>query len=139
MSEADQRRLTDATEKFVQSIYSSRLRGISKSCILKAASCYDEKVSMQQSHQCHENAMMPMQAMNQILQESMNQMQNRLQRCTMECQDSTNDKFSEMNPAAEKHFYSCTSTCIDKHIALLKSVQGRVEQDIDQLMSKVPK
>jgi len=54
----------------------------------------------------------------------------------MDCQDTTKDKFPDMNPAAEKHFYTCTSSCIDKHIALLKSVQGNVEKNIDEVMRK---
>ena len=68
----------------------------------------------------------------------MNDFQNRLERCSMGCQDSVKDKFGALEqnspkvPAAQKQLLGCMASCVDKHIAMLKSVQYKIQQDIDK-------
>jgi hypothetical protein len=65
----------------------------------------------------------------------MNSFQDRLSRCAMACQDEARDKYSQSNDeaGAQKVMYSCMSTCVDRHLALLKSVQGTIEREIDSV------
>lgn len=72
----------------------------------------------------------------------MNNFQNRVNRCAQQCSDEVNDKFSDApnNPAnqeaAQKMMHNCAQVCVDKHIAMLKSLQVKIEKDIDQQASK---
>jgi len=137
--EQQQQRLASETDKMVAALYQSRLKGLSKACYSKVSNCFDDRNSMQQANACQEKALLPMQAIQQIIEREMTQMDNRLQRCILDCQDSTHDKFPNNRangPDAEKHFYQCASSCIDKHVSLLKSIQNRVEKDIDEVVKK---
>ena len=74
-----------------------------------------------------------------VIQNEMNDFQSRLQRCSMSCQDGLKDKFGPLEnnsskiPAAERHLMSCMSSCVDKHITLLRSIQSKIESDIDRV------
>ncbi len=55
----------------------------------------------------------------------------------MDCQDDFNDKMppdAGSNPtkiaAAEKQVVKCMNSCVDRHLELLKAVQGRIETEI---------
>lgn len=72
----------------------------------------------------------------------MNGFQNRLQRCSLSCQDEVNDKFRNLDMsnsinslAANKMMLSCSSSCVDKNLALLKSIQSKIESDIDKAVN----
>lgn len=83
------------------------------------------------------------QAQNAI-QNEMNQFQGRIQRCSMDCEDRARDKFPSINANSstrekenfEKEIMSCMTLCVDKHIALLKTISVKIEGDLDRIASK---
>ena len=104
------------------------------------AACYDNKrASAQEIQHCVQGCNRKMEAVNNVVQGEMNQLQSRLERCSMGCQDEVKDAMAgkDNTPAnmaeAEKIALKCTSTCVDKHMALLKSVQYNIERGIDNI------
>jgi hypothetical protein len=55
----------------------------------------------------------------------------------MDCEDSIRDRNPGMNSSPEKaekaqaQMLVCVTTCVDRHVALLKGVQQRIEAEID--------
>ena len=80
-----------------------------------------------------------MKVVQQIVQNEMNQFQNRVQRCAMDCSDAIQDEYpnlSSTSPSvakAQQKLNSCMNTCADKHIALLKGISAKIESDIDKI------
>ena len=102
------------------------------------AECYNNKnASAQQVEQCAHNCAGPLQQVQAIVQNELNQFQNRIGRCTQQCQDEINDKFqgaennAQTHAKAEQMMLTCANSCVDKHIALLKSIQTKLERDIE--------
>jgi hypothetical protein len=84
-----------------------------------------------------------MQMLDQIVQQEIGNYEQRVQRCFMDCSDAASDKYPThgTDPAqaekARQHMLSGASACADKHVALLKSVQVKIEGDIDQLTQRL--
>lgn len=107
---------------------------------LKIAECYNNKnATSEQVEQCAHNCSAPLQHVQAIVQNELNQFQNRLGRCTQECQDEITDKFhgaennAQTQAKAEQMMLACANSCVDKHVSLLKSIQHKLERDIDSV------
>ncbi|RQM29660.1 hypothetical protein B5M09_003770 [Aphanomyces astaci] len=62
-------------------------------------------------------------------------LQNRLQRCAMECQDRAKDSLSSQPSesqisAAQAGMEKCVSKCVDGHIKLLPTLKKRIEDTV---------
>ena len=113
------------------------MRPIQKDGYLKMAACYNASndTSSEQIQQCVSRASQPMQHVGQIVQNEMNQFQNRLERCSVACQDEAQDIFrkNDNQAAAEKAMMKCMSQCVDKHIKLIPDIQANLERSIDKV------
>ena len=115
-----------------------------RSIYLKMADCYNAKsASSSDVERCVHSAASPQNAVQQIIQNEMNQLQNRIERCSMACQDELRDKYPKLtsisdgsNPAAEAMAKKCMIACGDKHIAMLKSIKYNLEQSIDEVTKR---
>lgn len=91
---------------------------------------------------CVERYGQQIQILEQIIQQELGTYQNRLQRCFADCSDAASDKFPDhaTNPAASEKarqfMLSGASQCADKHIAMLKGVQAKIESDLDELVKR---
>ncbi len=107
---------------------------------LKIAECYNSKTSSADDVQrCCNNQQVPVQAASNLLQTEMSQLQNRLQRCSMACQDEVQDKYpnaSQPHPQAEALADKCLCACIDKPLSSLKNMQYNIETKLDELSNK---
>lgn len=104
------------------------------------AACYDNKAGSQNEvEHCVQNCSAPTQRIHQFIQAEMNNFQDRISRCSQSCQDEVKDKFGHSEnsaatqEAATRMFVSCANSCVDKNIALLKSIQGNIEREIDSV------
>ena len=105
------------------------------------ADCYSSKTSTSKEiESCLQGCSKPVSTIQNIVQNEMNGFQNRLERCSLSCQDEVNDKFRNLDLnnstnslAANKLMLSCSSSCVDKSLALLKSIQAKIESDIDKV------
>lgn len=104
-----------------------------------AQCCNNSADSAQQIQNCIERASQKIQYIQRILENEMNDYQNRLSRCNMQCQDDANDKYrnadgSFSNPAAaQAMLLKCAGSCIDKHLAMLPTMRGKIEAEIDKV------
>jgi Eukaryotic protein of unknown function (DUF842) len=94
------------------------------------AACFDNKnATTAQIDACLANSSRFVQASQQV----------RLQRCVMDCEDAVRDRYPNLdkNPGqldkAQAQMLSGMSSCVDKHIALLKSVKQKLESDLDKM------
>jgi hypothetical protein len=140
--QALQQRLQDAVNKMMDNIDKSKMRPLQKATYLKMASCFDNNnASTQQIDHCQESNSHNVKQAQSIIQTEMGQFQNRLQRCSLACEDEVKDKFSYMdqndNSSQEKaqgQYLKCNSICVDKHIAMLKSVEAKIVNDIEKII-----
>lgn len=91
---------------------------------------------MEDVQRCAHQTQAPLQHADQFLQNEMAQMQNRLQRCSMACQDEVQDRFpnaTQPHPQAEAFAEKCLISCVDKHMAMLKSMKYNIETKLDDL------
>jgi hypothetical protein len=70
----------------------------------------------------------------------MGQFQEKLTRCSMVCQDEVGEKYDLSGPnaernrdAAQKALMNCLNGCVDKHVSLLKSIQSKLEKEIQSI------
>ena len=132
-----QNRLQEGVNAMVEQIQAHKTNPMQKLMYLKMADCCDLK---QQSamQSCLERASMPVQVAQNIIQNEMSQFENRIARCSQDCNDQVRDQFANQdvsNPKiqeqAMKKANACMSTCVDKHLALLKGIKARIEKEID--------
>jgi hypothetical protein len=106
---------------------------------MKIAECYNNKTATaDEVEACANRCSVPVQNIQIIIQNEMNSFQSRVNRCAQDCSDTVNDEFRDSpnnastQEAAQKKMHSCAQVCVDRHIALLKSLQSKIEKDIDQ-------
>lgn len=114
-----------------------KLRPLQRNMYLKLAECYNSKTaSVDDIQRCCNNQQAPVQTADRLLQNEMKQMQDRLQRCSMACQDEVNDKYPnavQPHAQAEALAEKCLIACADKHLAMLKSMKYNIETKLDEL------
>ena len=135
-----QKKLQEAVDAMLNKLERDRIRPIQRNSHLKIAECYANKsASAEEVEACANHCSLPIQKVQMIIQNEMNVFQNRVNRCAEQCSDEVNDKFSSVadspanQQAAQKMMHDCAQSCVDKHVALLKSVQAKLEKDLDQL------
>lgn len=117
-----------------------KLRPLQRNMYLKLAECYNSKTaSSNEIQNCEHRHSAPMQVVQQVMQHEMGQLQDRLQRCSMACQDEVRDKYPNVsgpNPAADAMAERCLINCADKHIAMLKSIKYNIDTKIDEVAKR---
>ena len=119
------------TEQVMDDIDKTKIRPICKASLLKMAACTD-LATRPQVDNCMQKSQQGMTVAQNVLQSEMQQFQQRLERCMLDCQDNARDANYKSDDAREKLFYSCATTCVDKNMALLKGVKARIESEIDK-------
>lgn len=135
-----QKKLQHAVDGMMENVERNKLRDIQRRSYLDMAKCFESRTaSSDEVERCTEHAAMRLKSIQHIISNEMNQFQNRVQRCSMACEDEIQDKFPNLQPydpsyeKAQKAMVSCASVCVDKHIAMLKSIQGTIEAELDKI------
>ena len=135
-AEALSNKLQDAAQSMMEDIDNNYLRKMQKNTYLKMASCQDISSTSGRA-ECAEKATIPLQKAQHIIQNEMNQFQNRLKHCAQACENEIHDKFDlydEKNrDKIEKHHLNCAKQCVEKNLAYLKSVKIQLEKNLSQL------
>jgi hypothetical protein len=134
-----QKRVQSSIDAMVGRVNKDRVRPLQKQTYLNMARCFDSTdASDQVIDNCMKREAHVVEIAQQIMQQEVGQFSNRIQRCVHECEDTARDAFSSQDVSdprvqekAQKMMLKCSSACADKHIAMLKSIQGRLESDID--------
>lgn len=104
-----------------------------------AQCCNSSSDSAQQIQTCIERSSQKVQYIQKVLESEMSEFQNRLNRCSMQCQDEVNDKYRSADgrysnqSAAEAMMLKCAGTCIDRHLAMLPAMRSKLEKEIDKV------
>lgn len=84
------------------------------------------------------------QAVNNAINSEIETFQNRYQRCMNGCQDdfqseNYDNRSGVPSDASQRRVVSCVSTCVDKHVALVRPLISKVERDVVDLNKQVNK
>lgn len=106
-----------------------------------AECCNSKSASSNDVQNCIGSCSQPNQVIQHLIEQEFSQFQNRLQRCSMACQDEVHDRYMHINTSnqqeAEKMMKKCSDICADKHIAMLKSIKYSIEQKIDDVNAQL--
>jgi hypothetical protein len=136
--DAIQKKLSNAIEDMMSSVVKYKVNPLQKITYENMAKCFNDRDAPdQQVQNCVERESHRVKIAQQIIQNEIGQLSNRIQRCGQDCEDYARDQAEgvgadKAQEVAEGHFATCVSKCADKHIAMLKSIQGRIESEIDE-------
>lgn len=123
-------KLQNNVEEIMDKIDKTKIQPLQKASLLKMAACVD-LTSRPQIDQCMQKNQVSMATAQNIINQETQQFQQRLERCMMDCQDSVRDKNFKSEDSMNNAYYACATTCVDKTIGMLKTLQGRIEKEID--------
>ncbi|KAL2716102.1 protein FAM136A-like [Vespula squamosa] len=134
------RRVEDLMTRMIEEMdkaYLRRMQGDMHRC---AATCCDnESYNILQVQNCVENCSSSLNEAQNYVQNEFVRIQNRLQRCVMDCNDTIKDKMSSNLTQNEVDRYSeefdkCATKCVDTYCDLLPSLEKSMK---NVLSSKV--
>ena len=125
------------TEAVMDEVDRNKIRPLCKASLLKMAACCDLPGGRPQVDECMRRNQHGMNLSQQIVQNEMEQLSQRVQRCMAECQDTVRDANYRSEDAGQKAMYSCAAGCIDKNMAMLKGVKARIEGEIDKAVKSI--
>ncbi|CAG0895725.1 unnamed protein product [Cyprideis torosa] len=113
-----------------------RLQGDMHRCA--AACCDDKSGDMEYTHRCIEECSRPMVAAQEYVQREMQQLQDRLQRCMMDCEDGVRDKIRPDTKDTEvevfkQSFEKCAVSCVDKTLSTLPTLTAKWKAYLDKI------
>ncbi|XP_072763477.1 protein FAM136A-like [Anoplolepis gracilipes] len=136
--EGQKKRVEDHMTKMVEEIDKTYLRKMQRDMHKCAAQCCEnETYSIQKVHNCVDNCSSSLNKAQQYVQGEFERVQNRLQRCVMECNDNIKDKIGP-NPSQievdrySEEFEKCAIKCVDSYCELLPSL----EKTMKKILSK---
>ncbi|XP_032683243.1 protein FAM136A-like [Odontomachus brunneus] len=134
MVEQQRKRVEDHMTKIVEEIDKSILRKMQRDMHRCAASCCEnETYTIHKVHNCVENCSTSLHKAQQYVQGEFDRVQNRLQRCIMECNDNIKDKVGP-NPTQTEvdrygdEFEKCATKCVDSYCELLPSLEKTMKK-----------
>ncbi|KAL1130698.1 hypothetical protein AAG570_011939 [Ranatra chinensis] len=99
-----------------------------------AARCCDNSIdSMENVHNCVQNCSASLNEAQEYVQTELSSVQNRLQRCVLDCSDSIKDKMGPSPSESEvkrynADFENCAVKCVDRHVELLPTMLARMKE-----------
>ncbi|KAF7404863.1 protein FAM136A-like [Vespula maculifrons] len=134
------RRVEDLMTRMIEEMDKAYLRRMQGNMHRCAATCCDnESYSILQVQNCVENCSSSLNEAQNYVQNEFVRIQNRLQRCVMDCNDTIKDKMSSNLTQHEVDRYSeefdkCATKCVDTYCDLLPSLEKSMK---NVLSSKV--
>lgn len=129
--EAEQQKLQRAVDQVVEGIEKSHLRPARKTAFLQMAKCCDSASSSREAyHSCVQRAAAPEERSNGVVQQELNEFQNRLQRAVMACQDQVKDSGVTDPDLARTNMDACLLDVFQRHVKLVPTLKKRILQTI---------
>ena len=92
-----QQRLQGAVKSTIEEIDKEKLRKLRRECMSRSLGCFDNaSLTMEQLDNCLQQYNKPMEVAQNIIQNEMAKLQDRLQRCSSACQDTVQDKYPRL-------------------------------------------
>ena len=106
------------------------------------AKCFDD-VSMteRQSQECVQNHARYLEAIQNMMQNELNGLNNRIQRGQSSCQDEVQNKFVSIDSPSDQSkaqamYEKCSLDLVKAQIDSLKSARARIDKNIDKIMTQ---
>ncbi|CAH0519498.1 unnamed protein product [Peronospora belbahrii] len=134
-------KLQEAVTSMLDRLDRKILRDMQSDSYLCAAKVFENKNwSSEQLDAAVERCQLPTKQVNQFMQQEMQSLQNRVQRCAQDCQDKARDLLPASGGPSDsqiahiqKDMEKCISRCMDTHVSLLPNISLRIEQAVDQV------
>lgn len=133
---SSQRRLEQAVDATLNSIYRQSVNPLRKDAYLKMSKCFDLN-DQKDIDQCVQKCNYTVEYAQEVIQREMNVFQERLQRCSYICQDEATDyldsfptQSASLRQKAEEKMSKCIDSCVDKHLNLLVATEAKIVADI---------
>ncbi|XP_033109825.1 protein FAM136A-like [Anneissia japonica] len=138
MAEQVQARVEKAISDCVTELDTQYIRKMQGDMYRCSARCCDNTSSnMEEAQRCIERCSQPLQRAQNTIQTELQDYQERLQRCAVQCQDDVKDRLSpgassQQIDALRGEMESCLVKCGDKHIAILPAMMKRMKSTLSQ-------
>lgn len=142
MAEAAQARVQEAVNNLVDELDKSKLRKLQGDMHRCAAACCDRGDStLEQVHRCIEDCSSRVSSAQNVIQSELNNFQERLQRCVLQCQDKVRDQIlpttTENQAKAFRGDYErCVVQCADDHVDLVPGLLKRMKDTVTTLSDR---
>jgi hypothetical protein len=122
-------------------------RGLMKRSFECCARCCDKGFpGQEQMQQCIQQCQTPLQQVQQVQQQEVQNFQEKLQRCARACQDKIEDSMpadkSTINAMQQaqyqQNFDSCATKCITSHHAMLPKLKSSMAIQMKQAGTRIP-
>ncbi|XP_064382436.1 protein FAM136A-like [Halichondria panicea] len=131
-------KISGAIEKELDIIDKQCLRSLQVKAFLCSAKCCEDKTSSQSVLQgCMQHCMEPVRQAEETIKSEINQIQDRLTRCSYNCQDvykdalpATGEPTSQQLEAAKKKGEQCIVNCADTHLPLIPKMIARCKASL---------
>ncbi|KAL1285585.1 Uncharacterized protein T4B_8780 [Trichinella pseudospiralis] len=141
MTDSIQKKIQDATDEMLDSLDREYLRKLQKQMYLCSSDCCDDgKASMESMQHCVTQCARRVHMVQQYMTNELQNFQDRLNRCSMQCKDAVEDKLNSKSKnetksmiAMEKMFNECVSKCAEDHVNLLPGIKRRAADYIKSL------
>lgn len=134
MVEEQRKRIENEMSKVVEELDRNYLRTMQGDMHRCAATCCDNKtLTMQSLNRCVENCGTTVNKAQNYVQGELTRVQNRLQRCVMDCNDKLRDKLgpnptqNEINKTTDE-FETCATKCVDNYCDLLPALESSMKK-----------
>ncbi|KAJ8942654.1 hypothetical protein NQ318_013367 [Aromia moschata] len=127
MVEQQRQRIEHEMTKMINEIDMEYLRKMQADMHRCAAQCCDNReASLERVQKCVENCSSKINWAQSYVQRELEQLQNKLQRCVMDCNDDVRvEKFTSI-------FEDCAKKCVDKQIEYMPSLLKKIKADLSK-------
>ncbi|XP_032608254.2 protein FAM136A [Taeniopygia guttata] len=133
MAEAAQGRVQAAVESAVQGLEREQIRAMQGAMFrCSARCCEDAAASMQEVQRCIERCHAPLTRAQAIVTAELEQFQDRLSRCSLQCSDQAKDALEAggSEPRVRDQLDACLATCGEQHLRLVPSMAKKMRDGL---------
>lgn len=137
-------KMENEARSMIDSVEKDHLRIFGRNVHQCALKCYDQNyATTDQLHSCSKKCEIPHQQASHLIQQEINQFQNRINRSLEDCHDKARDVMvpgyeNDMKKLqkVEDTLLACMAKNVDEHVKLLPSIKQRIVQQLKQIPSK---
>ncbi|KAK2163798.1 hypothetical protein LSH36_74g11125 [Paralvinella palmiformis] len=119
--------------------YLRKMQAVMYRCM--AVCCENEHYNMDDTQRCLDKCSGPARKAEQYISSELDRWQQRLQRCSIECNDKVRDKVTPQTSESDiakyrKEYETCALKCVDTHINLLPDIEKKMKGVLKEASSK---
>ncbi|GMI02258.1 hypothetical protein TrVE_jg7898 [Triparma verrucosa] len=138
MSQSIQLQLQSTVDSTLQSLSTRVIRPLQKKSYLCSASCFDSSdTSAQSLDSCVQRCQMINQVCSQVVQGELGEMQSRIQREMVSCEDKVRDKGVTDQGKAQKMYEECGDGILKGWVGRVPKIGERIEKRIKEEAKKL--